>query len=314
LLVAGVALPWMGAAKEKKQGQPAVLLGWLDLQGGPRKFSVSEEDLQKVSRTLPQGALLPVLRTKEKHGLNLAQVGALNMKTGKMELGWVEASPADVRPPESYPVNSELLRLLGAPYLEDLNAEHTDIARFLVRQAQGPPALLCYMVTTPLSMAELVVFMPSQGKFTPGTAVTFPLTEMQAGITSLEIRDLVGDGSDFVISKEPFHEQPQTFGTNLRIRKIVNGQLQVLWQAPVEFENLSQYNSKMQILQPPEQNIGAPGTVTNGEVTFRPKGKGQELVWRGKVDFFIFGREKPVDFVKIEKACPWDGQAFAPLR
>ena len=148
----------------------------------------------------------------------------------------------------------------------------------------------------------------------PGAALSFPLSEMQAGITSLEIRDLLGDGSDCVITKETFREQAQTYGANERLRKIADGQFQVLWDVPVEFHNLSQYSSKMQILQPPEQNIGTPGTVTTGEVTFRPKGKGQEPVWKGKVDFFIFGREKAYDFVKIEKACPWNGQTFAPLR
>jgi hypothetical protein len=207
-----------------------------------------------------------------------------------------------------------LLRLLGAPYLEDFTAEHTDIARFLMRQAQGPPALLCYVVTMPLSMAKLVIFTPSQGKFLPGAVFNVPISGMQAGITSLEIRDLLGDGSDCVITKEPFREQAQTSGANLFIRKIADGQFQILWQAPIEFQNLSQYSPKMTILQPPEQNIGAPGTVTTGEVTFRPNGKGKEPVWKGKVEFFVIDRDKAVDSVKIEKACPWNGQGFAPLR
>jgi hypothetical protein len=314
-LLVTAALPWTGAAKDKKHAGPAPLLGWLHVQSSTRKLLVSEKDLQKVSRTLPQGALLPVLRTEEKHGLQLAQVGALNFQTGSMELGWVEITPKELIPPESYPMNSELLQLLGGLYLDDLTAAHTDIARFLVRQAQGPPALLCYLVAAPLSLGQLVIFTPSnQGKYLSGGALNFPLTDMPAGITSLEIRDLLGDGSDCAITREAFREQAQTYGSNLRIRKIANGQFQTLWQAPVEFHNLSQYGPKMQILQPPEQNIGAPGTVTAAEVTFRPAGKGEEPVWKGKVDFFVFGRDKPYDFVKIEKACPWDGQAFAPLR
>jgi hypothetical protein len=314
LLVVGVALPGAVVAKEKKQAVPPAPIGWLDLHAGSRKFSVSEQDFQKVTRSLPQGTLLPVFKTKEKHGTKLAQVGALNFKTGSSELGWVEINAADLKPPESYPLDSDLLPLLGSPYLDDFTAEHTDIARFLVRQAQAPPALLCYVVTVPLSIAKLVIFTPHQGKFLPGAALNIPISEMQAGITSLEVRDLVGDGSDCVISKEPFREQAQTYGTNLRIRKIADGQFQVLWQAPIEFQNLSQYAPKMQILQPPEQNIGGPGTVTTGEVTFRPNGRGQEPVWKGKVEFFVFGRDKAVDSVNIQKACPWDGQAFAPLR
>jgi hypothetical protein len=314
LLVVGAFLPGAAAGKQKKQTGPVAPIGWLNLQAASRSFSVPEPDLQKATRDLPRGALLPVFKTKEKRGANLAQVGALNFGTGSSELGWVEINSGDLKPPESYPADSELLRLLGAPYLDDFTAEHTDIARFLVRQPQGPPALLCYVLTAPLSMAKLAIFTPSQGKYLLGAALNILISEMKAGITSLEIRDLAGDGSDCVITKEPFREQAQTYGTNLLIRKIADGNFQVVWQAPIEFQNLSQYNPKMQILQPPEQNIGALGTVTTGEVTFRPSGKGEEPVWKGKVEFFVFGRDKAVDSVKIEKACPWDGRVFAPLR
>jgi hypothetical protein len=314
LLAIGMSLPWAAAAKEKKPTALPAPIGWLDLQSGSRKFSVPEADLQKATRNLPRGALLPVFKTREKHGAMFAQVGALNLNTGSSELGWVEINSSELKPPESYPLDSELLKLLGGPYLEDFTAEHTDIARFLMRQASGPPALLCYVVTMPRSMAKLVIFMPSQGKYSPGAALDIPITEIQAGMTSLEIRNLVDDGSDCVISKEPFRYQAQTYGTNLRIRKIADGQLKTVWQAPIEFHNLSQYSPKMQILQPPEQNIGAPGTVTTGEVTFRPVGKGQDPVWKGKVEFFVPERDKAVDSAKIEKACPWNGQEFAPLR
>ncbi len=317
LLVVGVGLACTVAAKEKNQtdaSHPPAPIGWLVSQSGSRNLSVSLPDLQKVTRNLARGALLPIFKTKEKHGVKLAQVGALNLETGSSELGWVEIKAADLKPPESYPVDSELLRSLGTPYLDDFTAEHTDIARFLVRQAQGPPVLLCYVVTMPLSMAKLVIFTSSQGNFLPGAALNISISEMQGGITSLEIRDLVGDGRECVISKEPFREQAQTYGTNLRIRRIADGQFQAVWQAPIEFHNLSQYSPKMQILQPPEQNIGTPGTVTTGEVTFRPSGKGQEPVWKGKVEFFVFGRDKAINSVNIEKACPWDGQRFAPLR
>ena len=314
LLVASSALPWSATAKEKKPAGSRPVIGWLSLQAGSRNLLVPEGDLQKVNRKLTQGLLLPVFKTKESHGSELGQVGAFNLSTGSSELGWVEIQSSELKPPDSYPVDSELLRSLGGPYLEDFTTEHTDIARFLVRQADGPPVLLCYVVTMPLSMAKLVIFAPSQGKFLPGSALNIPISEMVGGMTSLEIRDLSGDGSDCVVTKEPFREQAETFGANLLIRKIVAGQFQVLWQAPIEFTNFSQYSPKMQILQPPERNIGAPGTVTTGEVTFRASGKEQEPVWKGKVEFFVIGRDKAVDSVSIEKACPWNGQAFAPLR
>lgn len=313
LLVACVALPGSVAAKKKQPAGPTVPIGWLNLHAGSRKFSVSEEDLQHVNRDLARGLLVPVFRTKEKHGTTLARIGALNLETGNAELGWVEVNPSEVKPVESSPPDSELLRTLGAPYLDDFTAEHTDIARFLVRQAQGPMAMLCYVLTAPLSMAKIVIFVSDQGRLSPATEINIPISEMQAGVTSIEVRDLVGDGTDCVISKEHFREQAQTLGTILRIRKIVDGKFQDLWQAPIEYQNLSEFNSKLKILQPPEMNIGTPGTVTTGEVTFRASGKGQEPVWKGKVEFFAAGRDKALDSVSIEKACPWNGEGFAPL-
>ena len=100
----------------------------------------------------------------------------------------------------------------------------------------------------------------------------------------------------------------------LRIRQIAEGKFLDLWKAPFEYQNLSQYNSQMQMLRPAEQNIGAPGTKTTGDVTFRPTGRAQEPVWKGKIEFYVAGREKALDSVSLEKACPWDGHAFAPLR
>ncbi|HTS70611.1 MAG TPA: hypothetical protein VMO17_16630 [Terriglobia bacterium] len=315
LLVATILLPWNAAAKEKQAETHSIdPIGWLDLQAGGRDFEVSLPDLRKTTGHLARGALVPIYKTRQKHGATQGQVGKLNLETGSAELGWVELHEGEMQAPSSYPFDAELLRLLGPPYLDDFVAEHTDIARFLVRQAQGPPALLCYVYAAPLLLARLAIYTPAQGKYQLGATLNIPLTEMKAGITSLEIKDLVGDGGACAISKEPFQEQAQTYGTILRIRRIDGGQFQELWQAPIEFHNLSRYNSKLQILQPPERNMGAPGTVTTGEVTFRSQGKGQEPVWKGKVEFFVFGRDAALDSVNIEKACPWDGRQFAPLR
>jgi hypothetical protein len=314
VLLVSVVLPSTTAAKEKKQARPGAPIGWIDLQAGSRRFSVSEQEFVKVTRNLPRGTLLPVFKTKEKHGVQIAQVSSLNLNTGNSELGWVEINSGELKPPQSFPVDSDLLQLLGAPYLDDFTAEHTAVARFLVPQAKTPPALLCYVVTLPLETAKLALFTSREGKFVLGATLNIPISDMKAGITSFEVRDLLGNGSECVITKEPFREGAQTTGTNLLIRQIASGQFQVLWQAPLEFKDLSEFPAKMQVLQPPEQNIGTPGTVTTGDVTFRTSGKGQEPVWKGKVEFFVFGREKAAQTVNIEKACPWEGGRFAPLR
>lgn len=300
--------------KGKKEPEPPAPIGWLHFPEGSDSFSVPEADFQKARRKLPRGVLVPVFKTREKKGSTFAQVKGLNFETSTMETGWVPIKPPDMKPADAYPLDSALLKLLGAPYLDDFTAAHTDIARYLVRQPQGPPVLLCYVLTAPLSMAKLVIFNFQQGKYSPAGTLNILVGEMQPGMSALEVRDLVGDGSDCVISKEPFREQAETYGTDVVIRKIADGDFHVLWKAPTDYHNLSEYSPKMQILQPPEKNIGAPGTVTKGEVTYRAQGSGQEPVWKGKVDFFVLGREKPLDTVNLEKACPWDGKEFAPLK
>jgi hypothetical protein len=314
LFAAVLVLPLMAMPKEKKPPEPPKPIGWLYVNDGPREFSGTSFDFHKVTRKIPHGSLLPVFKTKEKDGATYGKVASLNLENGYSELGWVRLDPTELKPPQAFPLEDDLLPLLGDPYLDDVAAKHTEMARLLVHQAEGGDLLLCYLLTGQLMLAKLVVFVPSQGKFTPGASVNIPMAEALNGITSIETRDLLGDGNDCIISKENFRNLTDTSGSNLLIRRIVGGQFQTLWQAPIKFTNLSQYNPKLQILQPPEMNIGAPGTVTTGEVTYRPEGNGQTPVWKGKVDFFIINREKPLDSVSIEKACPWNGTGFAPLR
>lgn len=301
-------------AKNKKPTGPATPIGWLNIQSDSRKISVSEEDLQRATRTLARGALLPIFKTKEKRGVKYAQVGSLNLDTGSSELGWVEVKSEEIRPGDAFPPDDSLLQLLGAPYLDDFTAEHTDVARFLVRHKDGHPDLVCYVVTMSLEMAKLVVFTLVDGNYKLGATFNVAINDLHAGISSIQVRDLVGDGNDCVITKEPFRGGAQTSGKVMLIRGIVNGQFLNLWQAPLEFRNLSEFNPKIQVQQPAERNIGAPGTVTSGDVNFRNSGKGQEPVWKGKIEFYVFGREKPAQTVNVEKACPWDGRQFEPLR
>jgi len=48
-------------------------------------------------------------------------------------------------------------------------------------------------------------------------------------------------------------------------------------------------------------------------VEFRPRGALVDIVWKGKVNFHIIGREQLVESVAIEKTCSWDGVKFSPL-
>ena len=317
-MVAGLLLSAAASAakdkKEKKDAGPVKPIGWLYVHDGARELSVSKEDLQKGTRPLSQGSLVPVFKTKVKNGATYGRVASLDLGMGQAELGWVKIDPSELKPPDAYPPDDDLVPHLGGPYLDDVVTKHTDMARFLVHQPDGADVLLCYVFTGPLSMAKLVAFTSNQGKYTPGASMNVPMMELEGGLSSLEIRDLVGDGNDCIIANEYFHELASTLGSNLVIRRIEQGKFQTVWQVPIRYKNLSQYNAELKILQPPVKNIGTPGTVTTGEVTYRPNGKGATPVWKGKVEFFIINREKALDSVTIEKECPWDGREFAPLK
>ena len=313
LMVAASLSPLL-TAKEKPERLPAAPIGWIYLERGATSLTVPGEDLQRYRRHLGWGTICPVFRTNEKHGIQWARVRAFNFDTGRSELGWLKLGEVTMLPPETYPADADLLRALGDPYLDDFAADHTSIARVLVHRGQSPALLVCYVYTEPLAIAKLVVFTPNQEKYVPGRPVDFSINDMKSGITSLEVRDLLADKNEFLIAREPFRAELQNQGTNLVIRRVEAGQLVNVWQAPVEFRNLSQYSPKVQILQPLEANIGAPGTVTTGDVTFRAQGKVETPVWQGKAEFFVVGRDKALNSVAIEKVCPWDGKQFAPLR
>jgi len=116
------------------------------------------------------------------------------------------------------------------------------------------------------------------------------------------------------VTHEPFKHQTHEDGVNMVIRKIEGATLETLWQAPLEFRNLASFPPKFQKLDPPENNIATPGTITSGTVEFRARGHVSEPFWKGTIAFYIQGREKPLDTVTYEKLCPWDGSKFAPLR
>jgi hypothetical protein len=314
LLAVLSTLPTAVAGKEKPPPEPKRPIGWLHLDDDTHKFSASEDDFQRVRRKLAMGLLLPVYKTKERSGAHLAQVRIVNLEQGKTELGWTEAKLDDIKPTEFYPTDDDLLRLLGPEYYDDSVTSQTDIARYLVRQPRGAPVLLCYVMTAPYSLAKLVVYAPNPIKLAATSMVSVPISEIEAGISSIEIRDLLGNGTDCIVMNQHFRDQAQTLGVQMFIRRIVDGKLQDLWQAPTRYKNLSEYGARVDILQPPERNIGMPGTVTTGEVTFVANGKMREPHWKGKVDFYVIGREKVFDSVDIDKTCPWNGQTFAPLK
>jgi len=98
------------------------------------------------------------------------------------------------------------------------------------------------------------------------------------------------------------------------IRRLERGNFRSLWTTPIESRNLGFFRSHLQILHPLEKNGGAAGTLTKGEVEFQRRGNTYMPVWKGTVEFFAVGRDKPIDSVKVTKACAWNGFEFEPLQ
>lgn len=263
---------------------------------------------------LGRGALITVLEEKSQRSAPWAQIRAVDPALLEPVKGWVDSSLIEIKPSSQYPSDAELLKQLGGAYLEDLTASSIQIVRYVMAQGQREPALVCFIGTRVLPQTRLQIFQSSNGKFIPGPYLEFPSSEMQSAITSIEVRGLASDGNDCLITHEPFKTQTHYDGVNMVIRQIDGGALKTLWQAPLEFRNMASFPPKLKKLDPPENNIGTPGTITKGTVEFRARGQINEPFWKGTIAFYIPGREKPIDTVSLEKLCPWDGSKFAPLR
>lgn len=263
---------------------------------------------------LGRGALVAVIESKSRGSTPSARVRAVDPATFESITGWVDSSRIELEPAGDFPSDGEVLKALGGVYLEDITAADAEIVRYVIHQGRQDPALLCFVGSAALPKAKLQVFQKSNGKFILGPFVEFPSSEMESGITRLEVQDLMGDGHDLLITREPFQLQQDNGGVNMVIRRIAGDALQTLWQTPLEYRNLTSFAPQRQVLQPPERNIGAAGTVTTGAVEFRAHGALREPVWKGKVQFYILGRDEALDIVRIEKLCPWDGTKFAPLQ
>jgi hypothetical protein len=227
--------------------------------------------------------------------------------------GWIDAIYVEALPAGRFPTDKEILKLADGVFLEDFIEKNTAVARYLVRAPGKEPALVCYLGSVVLPHTRLQIFLPSPGKWSPGPSIELPFSEMQSAIIRLEVRDLLGDGNECLITHEPFRVGPQNAGVNLVIRRLEGGSLKSLWKTPIEARNLASYPPQMDILEPPEMNIGRPGTDTKGDVEFRAREALTDIIWRGKVNFHALGREEPVESISIERAWSWDGTKFAPL-
>lgn len=263
---------------------------------------------------LEQGALLPVFDIKRKGSTNWARVRAVDPAILTPSPGWVDASRLEILPADRFPSDADLLKALGGIYLDDFTAANTALSRSLARRMDGEPLLVCLLGSPILPNSRFQVFLRKEGKLVAGPYREFAFADMQAGIIRMELRDLLGEGNDLLITREPFSLGLKNEGVHVVIQRIEDDGLKTLWKAPLELHNLGSFPPQRKTLEPPERNIGLPGTVTRGTVEFRARGRVSEPLWKGKVEFYAFGREQPVETLEIEKLCAWDGARFAPLQ
>ncbi len=256
---------------------------------------------------------MPVLKAEAKNGRQRALVRSTDLATLNTVEGWVDSGRVEILPLDRFPSSEALLRELRIKDKIDFPSSQAAVARWLVRQGNSGTALVCFVAAIGVPAARLIAFLPEGGSYARGPWVEFPFSEMKPGIVSGEVRDLVGDGNECLITHEPYRRGPASYGVNLVIRRLERGNFSSLWMAPLESRNLESFPADVQVLRPIEKNVGAPGTVTKGEVEFQTRGKTSVPVWKARIEFHAVGQDEPVNSVEVTKVCAWTGSAFEPV-
>jgi hypothetical protein len=311
LIITGIIAATTLPAKERASHQP---IAWCYVHEGPLEVVRKVIGRRTSSLSVGRGALVPVLKTESTKGQQRALLRITDLATLNPVEGWVDSSHAEIIPIDRFPSDEEVLRQLSLEPPSGFAASKAAVARWLVKQGNSGPALVCFVASVGLPISRLVAFLPEGGKYVHSTWLEFPFSEMKPGIVFGEVRDLLGDGNECLITHEPFRAGPATFGVDMVIRRLAPGSFLSLWVAPLKSQNLGFFPPEVQILHPLEKNAGAPGTVTKAEVEFQPRGKIYIPVWKATVEFFAVGQDKPIDSVKVTKACAWNGFEFEPLQ
>ncbi len=267
----------------------------------------SEKEISKLTR----GTLLPAYESKQSGNVEWLKVVVVDLALMTPRAGWVNAGEVEGMEATLFPDDDKVLALSGSPFVEDFAAENTAISRLLVQTKDAGQVLICYMGTEVLPQTRLQLFSKSGTRFKAGPSLDFPFSEMKSPVAGLEARDLAGDGNEFLITREPYASGPQSFGMNLLIRKIEQGNLKVVGKIPVSAHNFDSYPPRLDIAEPDEANIGRPGTDTKGEIEFRTHGALTDIAWKGEIKFYALGREKPLETISVERVWSWNGVQFS---
>lgn len=301
-------------AVPRRKHKKAISIGWAYAARAAVPVLPKPGDTKSKLPDLERGSLAHLMQEKHTKGEDWWKVAAINPATLLPFEGWARASSLTDLPDSRFPADSDLLTKMGQPFLDDFVASHTVLARFLVRRAGQKPLLLCYAESRVLPQARLQVFRETNNGWVAGPSLNFAFAEMDSPVTRIEIRDLFGNHDECVVTTEVGGAGVGASLRQMLIRRITGDSFQTLWKAPLKMSELDSYPAQIKVLSPPVRNIGRPGTVTIGTVSFEPEKGVNVPVWSGKVKFFAIGRDKPVKTISVHKTCSWTGDRFEPLR
>ena len=297
-----------------RESSPRGPVAWCYVQRGPLEAVRRLPGRKTMSLSLGAGALAPVMRTESKNGRMRVLLRITKLATLSTVDAWADSSQAELLPIDRFPSDEEILRQLRFEPPSGSAGPEDAVVRWLVRQGDSGAALVCFVASAGLPESRLAAFLPAGGKYVRGPELEFSFSEMDPAIVFGEVRDLVGDGVECLITREPFRKGPEILGVNMVIRRLEHGEFSTLWTAPLKSRNLGSFPREIEKLQPLERNAGAPGTVTNAEVEFQTSGKFTVPVWKATIGFFTVGQDKPTDSLKVSKTCGWNGSKFEPIQ
>jgi hypothetical protein len=269
-----------------------------------------EKELVKLTR----GSLQPVYEIKKTGSGDWLRIVNIDLAVMTPRSGWVKSAEVEMAEATEFPVDDKILALSGSPFLEDFIAENTAIARTILHTKSAGLVMICYMGTEVLPQTRLQLFIKSGGRFKASSYIDLPFSEMKSPLAGLEARDMLGEGDEFLVTREPYDAGPSNVGMNVLIRRLEGSAFKIVGRIPVSARNFASYPPRLDIAEPDEANIGRPGTDTKGEIEFRSRGPLTDIAWKGEIRFHALGREKPLETIPLERVWAWDGIQFSPRR
>ena len=182
VLLASLSLNAVGFGKEKEPPKPTA---WGYVRGPAVEVRPQASGSKASPVRLGHGSLVGVLDPNPTGGGSV-RISAVDPATLTPLVGRIESDQIEILPLAKFPEDAELLRLVGGPFLDDLIAASTSAARFLLRQGNQSPALVCLLGGSDLPYTQLQVLLPARGKLVPGPVLQFPTAQMQVGLAATE--------------------------------------------------------------------------------------------------------------------------------